>query len=301
MRGHAGHASASQASDEASTGGSSRRTLDPMAWNGGRRIGIVSTRLSGTDGVSLEAAKWEAVLGRLGYDCFYLAGQLDRPPERSRLVPEAFFGHPDVHAINMVAFSGAWDVTAGRRRRAPDDPAAGLLLPVRSPSDRHATSPRPAGPPEGRALRVHPRLRSRPPARGERPGHPAQPPAWAGPRRADRGDRDPGDRPPPRLRLGAAAFRGQLRRRLHRRRLPAWPAIRAPRGHQLGAGAAARLAHGPHLAGHPQRHGLREPTAPAGRVRAGRPRRSRASRPASTWSSSPPGRSSARGSSTRSS
>jgi hypothetical protein len=50
-----------------STGGSSRRTLDPMAWNGGRRIGIVSTRLSGTDGVSLETAKWEAVLERLGY------------------------------------------------------------------------------------------------------------------------------------------------------------------------------------------------------------------------------------------
>ena len=82
-----------------------------MAWNGGRRIGIVSTRLSGTDGVSLEAAKWEAVLERLGYDCFYLAGQLDRPPERSRLVPEAFYRHPDIDAINAVAFSGAWDVT----------------------------------------------------------------------------------------------------------------------------------------------------------------------------------------------
>lgn len=82
-----------------------------MGANGDRRIGIVSTRLSGTDGVSLEAAKWSAVLERLGYACFYLAGQLDRPPERSRLTPEAFFGHPDIEAINTVAFAGTWDVT----------------------------------------------------------------------------------------------------------------------------------------------------------------------------------------------
>ena len=82
-----------------------------MSANGNRRIGIVSTRLSGTDGVSLEAAKWSAVLERLGYECFYLAGELDRPPERSRLTPEAFFGHPDIEAINSIAFSGTWDVT----------------------------------------------------------------------------------------------------------------------------------------------------------------------------------------------
>ena len=37
-----------------------------MEANGGRRIGFVSTRLSGTDGVSLEAAKWSAVLERRG-------------------------------------------------------------------------------------------------------------------------------------------------------------------------------------------------------------------------------------------
>jgi hypothetical protein len=72
--------------------------------NGDHRIGIVSTRLSGTDGVSLEAAKWTVVLERLGYSCFYLAGELDRPPERSRLTPEAAYSHPDIDAINTVAF-----------------------------------------------------------------------------------------------------------------------------------------------------------------------------------------------------
>jgi glycosyltransferase involved in cell wall biosynthesis len=75
------------------------------------RIGIVSTRLSGTDGVSLEAAKWEAVLEANGFQCFYLAGQLDRPPERSRLTPEAYFRHPDIDSINAAAFSGTEDVT----------------------------------------------------------------------------------------------------------------------------------------------------------------------------------------------
>jgi len=82
-----------------------------MDANGDRRIGIVSTRLAGTDGVSLETAKWAAVLERLGYACFYLAGQLDRPRERSRLTPEAFYGHPDIDAINTVAFSSTADVT----------------------------------------------------------------------------------------------------------------------------------------------------------------------------------------------
>ena len=58
-----------------------------MATNGDRRIGIISTRLAGTDGVSLETAKWAAVLERIGYDCFYFSGECDRPPEGSRVVP----------------------------------------------------------------------------------------------------------------------------------------------------------------------------------------------------------------------
>ena len=65
-----------------------------MAPVAGRRIGIVSTRLAGTDGVSLESAKWETVVRELGGTCFYFAGQLDRPAENSQLVPEAFYRHP---------------------------------------------------------------------------------------------------------------------------------------------------------------------------------------------------------------
>jgi len=90
-----------------------------MSTNGDRRIGIISTRLAGTDGVSLEVAKWAEVLGRLGYSCFYLAGELDRPPEVSRLVPEAFYRHPDIGAINAAAYSGDWATTAAADSEHP--------------------------------------------------------------------------------------------------------------------------------------------------------------------------------------
>ena len=66
--------------------------------------GIVSTRLAGTDGVSLEAAKWAKVFEEEGFTCFYFAGELDRPLERSYLAPEAHFTHPKVHEIQEESF-----------------------------------------------------------------------------------------------------------------------------------------------------------------------------------------------------
>jgi mannosylglucosylglycerate synthase len=74
-----------------------------------RHIGFVSTRFAGTDGVSLETDKWATVLERLGHTVFYLSGQSDRPAERSRVVPEAFFGHDAVDAISATAFESDWD------------------------------------------------------------------------------------------------------------------------------------------------------------------------------------------------
>ena len=52
-------------------------------------VGFVSTRLAGTDGVSLETFKWAKVFASQGLKCFYFAGELDRPPEISFLVAEA--------------------------------------------------------------------------------------------------------------------------------------------------------------------------------------------------------------------
>jgi len=75
-----------------------------MSPKSSRNIGIISTRIAGTDGVSLEIQKWAAVLTRLGNICFYFAGEIDRPPEVSCLVTEAHFEHPDIHSINEDAF-----------------------------------------------------------------------------------------------------------------------------------------------------------------------------------------------------
>ncbi len=71
---------------------------------GTKNIGFISTRLAGTDGVSLETAKWTEVLEEMGYSCFYFAGELDRPENQSMLCPKAHFMHPDISAINEVVF-----------------------------------------------------------------------------------------------------------------------------------------------------------------------------------------------------
>ena len=68
------------------------------------RIGFVSTRLAGTDGVSLETAKWSKILTGLGHECFYFAGECEWPAERSHVVPEAHFNHPEIRALNADLF-----------------------------------------------------------------------------------------------------------------------------------------------------------------------------------------------------
>ncbi|CAG1770784.1 Mannosylglucosylglycerate synthase [uncultured bacterium] len=80
-----------------------------------RRIGFVSTRLAGTDGVSLETSKWVTVLERLGHTCCYFAGKSDWPAERSRVVPEAYFRHEAIDEITNVSLSNDWRQQAAQR------------------------------------------------------------------------------------------------------------------------------------------------------------------------------------------
>lgn len=70
----------------------------------GQRIGFIATRFAGTDGVSLESAKWANVLWDYKHVSFWYAGKLDRDPNASMLVPEAFFGDPNNLWINERAF-----------------------------------------------------------------------------------------------------------------------------------------------------------------------------------------------------
>lgn len=69
-----------------------------------KNIGFVATRLAGTDGVSLEAGKWADILETERFTCFYFAGELDRPPERSYQVEEAHFKHPEIADIYQNCF-----------------------------------------------------------------------------------------------------------------------------------------------------------------------------------------------------
>jgi len=75
-------------------------------------VGFVSTRLAGTDGVSLEAAKWCSSLTQMGLECYYFAGECAGPPERTRVVPEAHFLHPDIAALTERVFTETTRATA---------------------------------------------------------------------------------------------------------------------------------------------------------------------------------------------
>lgn len=99
-------------------------------------IGFVSTRFAGTDGVSLEAAKWAEVLWRDEHVSFWYGGVLDRDPGVSMCVPEAFFDH----AENAWITEQLWGRTrrsreVSRRIRALADYLKGTLYDFRKAFD----------------------------------------------------------------------------------------------------------------------------------------------------------------------
>lgn len=55
------------------------------------KIGFISTRLAGYDGVSLETDKWAVVSKRLGHEIFYCAGELGKNSPPGMLIPEMHF------------------------------------------------------------------------------------------------------------------------------------------------------------------------------------------------------------------
>jgi mannosylglucosylglycerate synthase len=79
-------------------------------------IGFISTRIAGTDGVSLEIAKLAVILRRLGHDCCYCAGELDAWAAPGLLVPEMHFTHPEAVWIHDHCF-GTTEPAAGLHER----------------------------------------------------------------------------------------------------------------------------------------------------------------------------------------
>jgi len=73
-----------------------------------KRIGFISTRFQGTDGVTLEARKWAHILQSMGHSCFWMAGELDAPPVTSLAAPLAYFNHPEVAEVQAQLFGVAF-------------------------------------------------------------------------------------------------------------------------------------------------------------------------------------------------
>jgi len=68
------------------------------------RIGFVSTRLNGTDGVSLEVEKWAKVLHRMGHELFYCAGELGGYASGGMLIPQLHFDCQSAVLLSQRAF-----------------------------------------------------------------------------------------------------------------------------------------------------------------------------------------------------
>lgn len=73
------------------------------------RIGFISTRLSGVDGVSFEVAKWTLVLRRMGHETVMAAGELRKARPDARLIPGMHFEDPEPAAVTAAAFDPASD------------------------------------------------------------------------------------------------------------------------------------------------------------------------------------------------
>ena len=67
-------------------------------------IGFISTRLAGSDGVSLKTEKWARFFEKEGLSCFYFAGEVDPDPNCSQNLPKAHFKHPQVLEIHKSSF-----------------------------------------------------------------------------------------------------------------------------------------------------------------------------------------------------
>jgi hypothetical protein len=56
----------------------------------------------------------------MDHECFYFCGLSDRPAEKTYVVPEAFYRHPVIDAINQTVFTGEWGHMDEERRAHPE-------------------------------------------------------------------------------------------------------------------------------------------------------------------------------------
>jgi len=68
------------------------------------RIGFIATRLSGTDGVTLEVEKWAKVLSRMGHEIFFCAGEVSGYASKGAVIPKLHFADQSIRALTIKAF-----------------------------------------------------------------------------------------------------------------------------------------------------------------------------------------------------
>jgi mannosylglucosylglycerate synthase len=73
------------------------------------RIGFISTRLNGTDGVSLEVEKWTKVLQLMGHEIYFCAGELGGYASQGTLISKLHFADQTIHALSERAFGEGAD------------------------------------------------------------------------------------------------------------------------------------------------------------------------------------------------
>jgi hypothetical protein len=64
------------------------------------RIGFIASHINGIDQVNRESEVWRDVLTEMGHECFYFTGESIQPEERTVLIPEIDWRHPDIELIN---------------------------------------------------------------------------------------------------------------------------------------------------------------------------------------------------------
>lgn len=90
------------------------------------KVTILATRISGNDGVSLEAMRWKKILGRMGHKVSLVAGKLDRAgtllpnlhfqtPEIVKVHDRVVYGNEDYKKVEREIFSQAGEIEGGLR------------------------------------------------------------------------------------------------------------------------------------------------------------------------------------------
>ncbi len=94
-------------------------------------IGFISTRLNGTDGVSLEVEKWSRVFQRMGHEIFYCAGELGGYAADGTLIQKLHFGHQAIQTLSQSAFDEELDGDAWKLVDKIYDRADEMRAPLR--------------------------------------------------------------------------------------------------------------------------------------------------------------------------